>query len=49
MIAAGAPPRLTAWEQAVSMVFCISQMPVNAVGRNMRNGHWIAAVMPVFL
>ena len=31
------------------VAFCISQMPVNAVGRNTRNGRWIAAVMPVFL
>ena len=29
--------------------FCISQMPANAVGRNTRNGRWIAAAMPVFL
>ena len=29
--------------------FCISQMPANALGRNTRNGRWIAAVMPVFL
>ena len=34
---------------SVSMAFCISQMPANALGRNMRNGRWIAAVMPVFL
>ena len=49
MIGAGAPPRRTAWGQAVSMAFCISQMPANAPGRNTRNGRWIAAVMPVFL
>ena len=48
MIGAGAPPRRTGWRQAVSMAFCISQMPANAPGRNMRNGRWIAAVMPVF-
>ena len=48
MIGAGAPPRRTAWGQAVSMVFYISRIPANAPGRNMRNGRWIAAVTPAF-
>ena len=34
---------------ASKAAFCISPMPVNAVGKNTRNGRWIAAVIPVFL